>query len=178
MIDNNHASLAGLTFFPEYLQAAGYDTGYFGKWHMGNVGDAPQPGFDRWVSFVGQGHYLPHADGLNVDGQKVPQKGYITDELTDYALDWLEGRSKDKPWLMYVSHKAVHSEFIPAERHKGRYANETFRYPETMAAEGPNAQGRPRWVHDQRNSWHGVDFPYHSDLDIGDYYKARCLRIR
>lgn len=172
VIDNNHASLEGLTFFPEYLQAAGYDTGYFGKWHMGNVGDVPQPGFDRWVSFVGQGHYLPHADGLNVDGQKVPQKGYITDELTDYALDWLEGRSKDKPWLMYVSHKAVHSEFIPAERHKGRYANETFRYPETMAAEGPNAQGRPRWVHDQRNSWHGVDFPYHSDLDIGDYYKA------
>lgn len=172
VIDNNHASLAGLTFFPEYLQAAGYETGFFGKWHMGNVGDAPQPGFDRWVSFAGQGHYLPHPDGLNIDGKKVAQKGYITDELTDYALDWLDERPKDKPWLMYVSHKAVHSEFIPAERHKGRYAKETFRYPATMAATGPTARGRPRWVSDQRNSWHGVDFPYHSNLDIGDYYKA------
>jgi N-acetylglucosamine-6-sulfatase len=28
------------------------------------------------------------------------------------------------------------------------------------------------WVHNQRNSWHGVDFPYHSDLDIAEYYKS------
>ena len=171
VIDNNHAELKGLTFFPEYLQAAGYDTGFFGKWHMGNAGDAPQPGFDRWVSFRGQGHYLPHKDGLNVDGERVEQKGYITDELTDYAIDWLHQRPRDTPWLIYVSHKAVHSEFIPAERHKGRYQNETFRYPVTMASKGQAARGRPRWVHDQRNSWHGVDFPYHSELDIGAYYK-------
>ena len=54
----------------------------------------PQPGFDRWVSFRGQGTYLPIGDGLNVDGRRVPQKGYITDELTDYAIDWLKGRSR------------------------------------------------------------------------------------
>ena len=56
---------------------------------MGNSGDDPQPGFDKWVSFRGQGSYLPERNGLNVDGKHVPQKGYITDELTDYALDWL-----------------------------------------------------------------------------------------
>ena len=57
---------------------------------MGSDSDAPQPGFDRWVSFKGQGTYWPNPNGLNVDGRKVPQKGYITDELTDYAVEWLD----------------------------------------------------------------------------------------
>ena len=171
IVDNNTPIPHGTTFFPQYLQKAGYKTGFFGKWHMGGVSDAPQPGFDRWVSFLGQGNYLPVKNGLNVDGKKVPQKGYITDELTDYALDWLKQRKKSEPYFMYISHKAVHSEFIPAERHKGLYAKETFVPPPTMAESGDMARHRPRWVSDQRNSWHGVDFPYHSDLDIGEYYK-------
>ncbi len=132
------------------------------------TGDEPQPGFDHWVSFKGQGSYLPSADGLNVDGRRVPQKGYITDELTDYAIDWINKRDTKRPWMMHLAHKAVHSEFIPAERHKGRYANETFRYPENMRKGVP---GRPMWVENQRNSWHGVDYAYHGNLDIADYYK-------
>ncbi|MDY0960464.1 sulfatase [Sphingomonas sp. CFBP8993] len=168
VVDNNHPIPPGLIFYPEYLQAAGYDTAFIGKWHMGDEGDGPQPGFDHWVSFKGQGSYLPSADGLNVDGRRVPQKGYITDELTDYAIDWIGKRSKGRPWMLHLAHKAVHSEFVPAERHKGRYDKETFRYPASMA---PNAPGRPMWVENQRNSWHGVGYPYHGTLDIGDYYK-------
>ncbi len=170
VVDNNHPIDPSLTFFPEYLQRAGYETAFIGKWHMGAEGDDPQPGFDHWVSFKGQGTYLPSRDGLNVDGRKVPQAGYITDELTDYALRWLEGRKGDRPFLLFLSHKAVHSDFVPAERHKGRYAGAPFRYPATMAP--PADPGtRPRWVQDQRNSWHGVDFPYHSSLDIAEYYR-------
>jgi N-acetylglucosamine-6-sulfatase len=171
IVDNNTAIPAGTRFFPQLLQPAGYKTAFFGKWHMGNTGDQPQPGFDKWVSFRGQGSYLPTKDGLNVDGKHVPQKGYITDELTDYALDWLDSVSKEQPYFMYLSHKAVHADFVPADRHKGMYAKETFHPPKTMAESGPNAQHRPMWVQNQRNSWHGVDFPYHSTLDIGEYYK-------
>jgi len=171
IVDNNTAIPKGTTFFPQYLQKAGYRTGFFGKWHMGGESDDPQPGFDRWVSFRGQGTYLPSKNGLNVDGQRVPQKGYITDELTDYALEWLKSLKKGQPYFMYLSHKAVHAEFIPPERHKGRYANAKFEYPPTMAAAGEMARNRPMWVQNQRNSWHGVDFPYHSDLNIGEYYK-------
>jgi N-acetylglucosamine-6-sulfatase len=40
-----------------------------------------------------------------------------------------------------------------------------------MAATGDMARNRPMWVQNQRNSWHGVEYPYHSDLDIGEYYK-------
>lgn len=171
IVDNNTAIPPDTRFFPQLLQPAGYRTGFFGKWHMGNTGDQPQPGFDKWVSFRGQGTYLPSAGGLNVDGKHVPQKGYITDELTDYALDWLAAMPRDQPYFLYLSHKAVHSEFVPAARHKGVYANEKFEPPKTMAESGPAAQNRPMWVQNQRNSWHGVDFPYHSDLDISEYYK-------
>jgi N-acetylglucosamine-6-sulfatase len=171
IVDNNTPIPRGATFFPQLLQKAGYKTGFFGKWHMGNEDDNPQPGFDRWVSFLGQGAYLPSKNGLNIDGKKTPQKGYITDELTDYALQWLNAVPQNQPYFMYLSHKAVHAEFEPAARHKGMYAKEKFVYPKTMAPEGDMARNRPMWVRNQRNSWHGVEYPYHSDLDIGEYYK-------
>jgi N-acetylglucosamine-6-sulfatase len=171
VVDNNNPVPPGTTFFPQYLQKAGYDTAFFGKWHMGAESDAPQPGFDRWVSFRGQGTYLPSKNGLNVDGRPVPQRGYITDELTDYAMDWLKGRKNDRPFFLYLSHKAVHGDFVPAERHKGRYAEKPFAPPPTMAETPANYEGKPMWVRNQRNSWHGVDFPYHSDRNIAEYYR-------
>jgi N-acetylglucosamine-6-sulfatase len=171
IVDNNTAIPPGTRFFPQLLQQAGYKTAFVGKWHMGNGGDEPQPGFDKWVSFRGQGTYLPSKSGLNVDGKHVEQKGYITDELTDYGLTWLDTVPKEQPYFLYLSHKAVHSDFVPAARHKGVYGKEKFQPPKTMAESGENAQHRPMWVQNQRNSHHGVDFPYHSDLNIAEYYQ-------
>ena len=67
VIDNNYPVPPGLTFFPQYLQRAGYRTAFIGKWHIGSENDAPQPGFDHWVSFKGQVTYQPSANGLNVN---------------------------------------------------------------------------------------------------------------
>lgn len=171
IIDNNTKIPPGTKLFPQYLQAAGYSTAFVGKWHMGGESDDPQAGFDHWVSFRGQGTYNPSPNGLNVNGKRVPQKGYITDELTDYALQWLEGRKKDQPYFLYLSHKAVHGDFVPAPRHKGKFAGKPFQYPATMDATGDNARGRPLWVQNQRNSWHGVEYPYHTEIDIAQYYR-------
>src|SRR5580704_15965607 len=111
-----------LITWPRLLHDAGYETGYAGKWHMG-TDSTPRPGFDRWVSFKGQGVYNDPL--LNIDGVETNQKGYITDILTGHAVDFLK-KPRTKPFVMYVAHKAVHGPFTPAERHKDLFANETI----------------------------------------------------
>jgi len=169
VVDNQNPVPKDLVFFPQYLRAVGYQTAMVGKWHMGGNHDEPQRGFDYWVSFKGQGSYLPEENGLNVNGKQVAQKGYITDELTDYALEFLKSRKKNKPFMLYLSHKGVHADFVPADRNKGKFKDHTFLPPLTMEPE--SHQGAPMWLQNQRNSWHGVEYPYHSKLDIGEYYK-------
>ena len=140
IIDNVDRSAAShqLTTFPVLLHQAGYETAFIGKWHMGND-DTPRPGFDRWVSFKGQGSYLNQA--LNEDGARVKTNGYITDVLTDRAVEFIK-RRHDKPFLIYLAHKAIHPEvqqnddgsvdlaaaelFVPAERHRNLYAGKAI----------------------------------------------------
>jgi N-acetylglucosamine-6-sulfatase len=123
-----------LVTFSRLLHDAGYETAYIGKWHMG-VDDSPRPGFNRWVSVKGQGRYFDPL--LNVDGQTREAKGYVTDLFNDFAVEFLD-RPREKPFLLYVAHKAVHPDLVqradgsisdptaarfePAERHKGLYA--------------------------------------------------------
>jgi N-acetylglucosamine-6-sulfatase len=136
IIDNTARPSHGLPVFPLALQQAGYRTGFFGKWHMGND-DSPRPGFDHWVAMPGQGEALDPS--LNVDGKRVQDKGYTTDLLTDYVERFIDG-SGDRPFLVYLAHKAIHPNviqqndgsvkplagqpggFVAAERHRGRYA--------------------------------------------------------
>ena len=78
---------------------------------------------------------------------------------------------KDKPLFLYLSHKAVHSEFLPAERHRGRYAGVALPRPVTMANTEANYRMKPHWVRAQRDSWHGVDYLYHGEMDFDAFYR-------
>ena len=194
---NNYAQEPGnLIYFPEYLQKNGYQTAFIGKWHMGNAKDDPRPGFDYWVSPKGQGvYYNPR---FNINGKQVQYKdsSYVSDVLTDLSLDWLKNRKKDKPFFLYLSHKAVHEGFQPARRDKGRYCNIGIQYPATMfITAGPNSKlytkGKkvdgsdyvvnykdiPQWVRDQRYSEHGVDYMAHNVFDFDQSYQdyLECL---
>ena len=179
VVDNNNSSEKGLIYFPSYLRDAGYQTAFIGKWHMGSDTDAPRPGFDRWVSFKGQGTYWPKdpfpgmgTTMLNVDGKRTPQTGYITDELTDYAMNWLEKeRDPKKPFFLYLSHKAVHSDPLPPPRYLHQYDKTVFQLPASAANTKENYAGKPRWVYDQRNTWHGIDFFYNADVRMEEYLK-------
>jgi arylsulfatase A-like enzyme len=189
IVDNSAPLPDGLTFFPEYLQELGYNTGFFGKWHMGSTDDMPQPGFDQWVSFRGQGVY--YTPVFNINGKQVPQPegSYTSDLLTEHVLDWLNGLNTEEPFMLYLSHKAVHSEFMPAKRHEGMYdtlpivtppsmyltANDSSEYygdiilsPQTYV----NYKDIPDWVRKQRYSWHGVDYMYHGLIPFNKFYKA------
>jgi N-acetylglucosamine-6-sulfatase len=186
VIDNYTPVPPTLRSFPESLRKAGYRTAFIGKWHMGET-DAPQRGFDRWVSFKGQGSYwadgrgtnrvVPQTsgDGFNVDGRRVPQRGYITDELTDYALDWLATLPEEAPFFLYLAHKAVHSDFVPADRHRGRYADRSIPLPATFADTPANYADKPMWLKNQRNSRHGVDDAFNlGSFDLQGYHRRYC----
>lgn len=171
IVDNTSPIPEGTRYFPEFLQQAGYRTAFIGKWHMGEVDDIPQPGFDHWVSFRGQGAYRDPV--LNVDGLRRQEKGYTSDLLTDHALGWLRRHRQtepDKPFFLYLSHKAVHAEFEPAGRHRGRHADAPIPYPRTMPAEAN--RDKPGWVRAQRDSWHGVDYMYHGGMEFDGFYRA------
>jgi N-acetylglucosamine-6-sulfatase len=140
IIDNTARPSHDLPTFPRELQRAGYTTGFFGKWHMGND-DSPRPGFNHWVAMPGQGEAIdPH---LNVDGTRLQAKGYVTDVLTGYVEQFIR-QVGDRPFLAYLAHKAIHPNifqqndgrlvpvpgqpggFVAAERHRGRYAGRTM----------------------------------------------------
>jgi N-acetylglucosamine-6-sulfatase len=132
------------------LRQAGYRTGFFGKWHMGND-DSPRPGFTEWVAMRGQGEATDPQ--FNVNGTRVRETGYVTDLLTDHVVDFVR-RSGQAPFLVFLAHKALHPNivqnddgstgavpgqhegFIPAPRHAGRYA-------EAVVPRRPNAGRLP-----------------------------------
>lgn len=179
IVDNASPEPPGNIYFPQYLQRAGYQTAFFGKWHMGeeSAADNPRPGFDHWESFKGQGVY--YNPTLNIDGKQTTygDSAYITDLLTEHALSWLKKRDKSKPFFLYLSHKAVHSPLAPAKRHVGLYKNQRYLLPSTYYQtlnDEYKKLGWPEWVKQQRYSWHGVDYPYHTHQSIEELVQLYC----
>jgi N-acetylglucosamine-6-sulfatase len=95
---------------------------------MGTDGSR-RPGFDTWFSLIGQGVNMnPEV----IDGEEKRQvQGHVTDVFTDEAVEFI-GRKRDKPFLLYLAHKAMHPNpalglleggYIAAERHRGIYAD-------------------------------------------------------
>jgi N-acetylglucosamine-6-sulfatase len=115
------------------LQEAGYETAFIGKWHMGND-DTPRAGFNRWYCRAGQGSTFDAA--VNDNGKKVQTHGYVTDVLNKQSVEFVR-RRRTRPFLLYLSHKALHPEtsqgpdgklsdpaasnFLPAPRHQSLY---------------------------------------------------------
>lgn len=116
-----------LDTFPRRLHAAGYETAFVGKWHMGRD-DSARPGFDYWVSMQGQGRNVDPT--IIENDSRAEVKGHVTDIFTDRAIEFLE-RERSEPFLLYLAHKALHpgrgglveGGFTANERHEGRYAD-------------------------------------------------------
>lgn len=183
VVDNSSPVPDSATFFPEHLQNAGYQTGFVGKWHMGHATDEPRRGFDFWVSFRGQGVYFNPT--LNENGKRVHYKDstYISEILTDKSIEFLEKRNREKPFFLFLSHKAVHAKFKPSPKDNGKLRDKKINYPATMFPpdfSSSDAAGKgyhpkpedlsknipgftykyedlPEWVKERRNSRHGVN---------------------
>jgi N-acetylglucosamine-6-sulfatase len=174
IMDNSTLMDPSIPTFSQAIHAAGYRTAFVGKWHMGGASDEPRPGFDYWASFKGQGRFF--GNDFNVNGHRVKVDEYVTDAITRMSLDWLRANA-DGPFLLYMSHKAVHGNFDPAPRHAGAYADVKIPFPASMADTPENYYRKPRWVREQRWSWHGVDDMYYKlmlpEAAIRQY--SRCM---
>jgi len=110
---------------PQYLKAAGYATGAFGKWHLGYKDEynPTRRGFDEYFGeLLGHADYYNHAyyDGTYAlrDGLKpVKVEGYLTDLLNRRAVEFI-GKHAREPFFLYVPHLAVHAPFQPPDRPK------------------------------------------------------------
>ena len=152
--DNFTEYPANLPSFPKALQGAGYQTAYFGKYHMGENDDGPRPGFDTFVTHKGQGKYFDTEWNLSGRERKVIP-GYYTTVVTDLAQGWLRERPADKPWLLFMGHKAPHSFYTPEPKYAKAFDGVDIRYP----ASAYQLDDKPAWFKDRLDTWHGIYGP-------------------
>ena len=154
-VTNNFSEYpAALQSFPRVLQAAGYDTAYIGKWHMGEENDEPRPGFNWFVTHKGQGKYFDTEFNLNSRRREVV-KGYYTHVVTDLAEEWLRRPRDGKPWLLMIGHKAPHSFYFPEPKYEQAFARVPVPYPETAFM----LEDKPAWIRERLHTWHGIYGP-------------------
>ena len=115
--------------FPKVMRENGYATGVVGKWHLISK---PQ-GFDHWSILLGQneqGNYFKPVFYEN--GTVVKEDGYVTDVITDKAIEFIDDVHDEKPFMLMLHHKAPHRNWMPAPRHLGIFNDTVFPEPETL----------------------------------------------
>jgi len=130
--------------FPKLLQQAGYQTAMVGKWHL----KSEPTGFDFWKVLPGQGNYY-NPNFRTPEGTEQIE-GYVTDIITDVALDWLKtGRDPERPFLLMYHHKAPHRAWWPGPAHLKTYTDESIPEPATLF---DDYEGRGRAAREQEMS--------------------------
>ena len=104
-VDNVTALPLDKITIAQALKQAGYATGMFGKWHLGEDGEhfPGKRGFDEAVTSAGL-----HFNFKTTPKMEHPKDAYLADWLTDKAEDFIR-RHKDVPFFLYLPHYAVHS---------------------------------------------------------------------
>ncbi len=127
VVDNSRVFDNQQVTFPKLLQSHGYQTAMIGKWHLKST----PTGFDYWNILPGQGHYY-NPDFIEM-GEKKRVEGYVTDLITDFALDWLQNkRDAQKPFCLLLHHKAPHRNWMPNLKYLTKYDDREFPIPETF----------------------------------------------
>jgi N-acetylglucosamine-6-sulfatase len=153
VMDNFTEYPVELPSFPRQLQLSGYETAYIGKWHMGEDNDGKRPGFDYFVTHKGQGKYYDTEFNFDSTDRRVV-KGYYTHVVTDMALDWLR-KSRKKPFLLMLGHKAPHSFYVPEPRYAKAFDAVKVEYP----ASAFRLDDKPDWFRTRLETWHGIYGP-------------------
>ena len=158
---NNIMLPAGVKTLGQYIEEAGYETAYIGKWHLASDGELEKPpAIDHTVTAIprelrgGYTGFWRAADVLEFtshgyDGfvfdennQRVDFKGYRADCINDMALEFLDGYTGEKPFFMTISQIEPHHQndrrhYEGPEGSKERFKD--FVLPEDLKALGGNA---------------------------------------
>ncbi|MBN2475858.1 MAG: sulfatase [Pirellulales bacterium] len=106
-VDNVTALPLDRVTIAQSLKTAGYATGMFGKWHLGQLGEhhPRQRGFDEAIVSMGR-----HFNFNTSPKVEYPDGTYLADFLTDKAVDFIR-RHREKPFFLYLPHFGVHSPY-------------------------------------------------------------------
>ncbi|MDP7216778.1 MAG: sulfatase-like hydrolase/transferase, partial [Candidatus Marinimicrobia bacterium] len=126
VLDNNQVFDGSQTTFPKYLRSAGYETSMIGKWHL----KSEPTGFDHWKILKGQGEYYNPL--IRDESGERTINGYVTDIITNLAIETLEKRDRKKPFAMLLHHKAPHRNWMPNLKYLGYFKGRKFPLPGTF----------------------------------------------
>jgi len=126
------------TTLAEVLKSAGYTTGIFGKWHLGDEPDhwPDKRGFDEFFihGAGGIGQTYPGSCGdapgnryfnpaILHNGKFEKTQGYCTDVFFSRALKWIEAQKGTRPFFAYITPNAPHAPLDCPEEYEKRYAD-------------------------------------------------------
>lgn len=125
-LDNSTRFDSSQITLPKLLQKSEYQTAITGKWHL----HSRPMGFDHYEVLIGQGNYY-NSDFIE-NGERKKSEGYVTDVITDKALDWMESRDTEKPFALFVHHKATHRIWMPDTALLDEFAGIEFEMPDNF----------------------------------------------
>jgi len=162
LTDNHRTFDSTQVIYPQLLKQAGYQTAMIGKWHLGST----PVGFDYYSILPNQGEYYQPVFIEN--GKKVQEKGYVTDVVTDKALNFLDHRDRDKPFLLIYQQKAPHRNWLPAQRHLGMFDDTTFEEPSNLLDDYTNRgrAAKEQLMNISKDMWDAWDLKLASSGDL------------
>ena len=146
---------------PKLLQKAGYQTAIIGKWHLISL----PTGFDHWEIVPEQGDYY-NPDFITMDNDTIRKEGYLTNLITDMSIDWMENqRDKEKPFCLFIHHKAIHRNWLPDLKDLPLYEDKTFPLPDNFY---DDYEGRPAAAAQQMSIFKDMDLIYDNKMNRAD----------
>lgn len=136
-------------FVPAEFRRQGYHTAQIGKWHTG-VDTGWGRDWDYQIVWNRPGH--PENAGnyfenqiMTFNGEDRKVGGYSTDNYTDWAIEYIQGRNRDagKPWYLWLCYGAVHGPTTPADRHLGKLKSNQAPLPVDILGPWP---GKPSYL--------------------------------
>ena len=147
---------AGMPTIASAFADAGYETAWFGKWHLGGIRErecrsalATVPrelrgGFETWIGYDNNNsQYDSYVHGHDTNGevQRYRLSGYETDALSDLLIAYIRGHTADQPFFAALSVQPPHDPYVAPERFMREHTSGTIRFR-------PNVPEVP-WVREQ-----------------------------